>query len=139
MQKTNTRDYIVSIFKLYSILGFPDAEQIENTQYIKDPYTNDYESANAALKADLIAAFNTLEYLKTNRKTDIINAIQQIYLFDPKRLNIRGEILNRVIDFSRKNYVDIRTVYRWLAFARDTCARLRGLRTIEEKDLIIPQ
>lgn len=129
MLKDATRDYIVTAFRLYAALNFPDEKEIKR---ITDKLSKD--RCNIAVKLDLLSVLKTIEHLNTKNKEHIYKAIKYVYFYKPTQTLKLNEINNRVIYFATQNYVSERNVWRWLKDARNLCAYYRGLNTstIEE-------
>lgn len=119
MKKDTTRDYITEAFRFYSSCKMPDVEAIRNlrTKFSK----------GAIL--DLLAVDETLKDLNARGKEDIIEALKAVYFINPEQKLKKNEITERVVSFSRNNYIDSSTVWRQLRYARHLCANYRGLNT----------
>lgn len=118
MIKDTTRDYIIAAFNLYAVCNCPTTEEIHkrlHTQF------------NSAQLLDLLAVSKTMEQLRTSDRDYIYRAVEAVYFKQPFKKLQKGEIESRVVDFAIKNYVDERSVWRWLKEARTICAEERGL------------
>nr|DAV42306.1 MAG TPA: hypothetical protein [Caudoviricetes sp.] len=80
-----------------------------------------------ALQLDLLAVADTLNALTNSGKDYICQAVSAVYFVAPTKPLHKGEINLRVTKFAVNNYIDERTVFRWLKEARLLCAKLRGL------------
>lgn len=115
-RKDNIRDYTVAMFRFYSACGCPNAEQINNLR----------TQLSTAAILDLVAVDNTLRILALSDEVAVL-AVREIYFPLPQRELHKKEISQRVIKFSIDNYVEERTVWRRLKFARQLCAEQRNL------------
>ena len=78
---------------------------------------------NKSLAADLWTVYQTLFLLRMQNERDVLQAIYSVY-FQPfckaaSKKELKNEISYRIRRFAIENYVDERTVYRWLKRARD--------------------
>lgn len=91
---------------------------------------NAIEDAKATL-LDIEAAERALKICaERDRKqqTKTVKAVQSVYMLNRDRLPKHHEIMQTVISVAIWASCDPATIYRWLAFARTTFARERGLR-----------
>lgn len=108
----------MAAFRFYSACGCPNKSEIHiHKTHFDTPQV-----------LDLLAVANTIEKLKKT-KPFICKAVESVYFAEPNRQLHKSEINSRVIDFAVNNYVDERTVWRWLKEARLICAAERGLNT----------
>jgi hypothetical protein len=129
LKKDSTRDYITAAFRLYAALHCPTESEI-SSMHIVD------ERTTIAVKLDLIAVYQTMKDLDSSGKNYICKAIEAIYFVEPKRPLKKGEIDSRALSFAMSNYVDKRTVWRWLKEARQLCALHRGLNIAPIEEII---
>lgn len=59
----------------------------------------------------------TLAVLDSEGKSRCVEAVKYVYFYDPTEINRKGEINRRVVRFSMKRHVPVRTAYSWLATA----------------------
>ena len=118
MNRDNICDYEISMFRFYALKGEPDISEIRNMRN---------ELSTAAI-LDLVAVDNTLRILKKEGEAETINAIRAIYFILPNKNLRKGDISNRITNYSLKNFDGERTIWRRLARARRICAEERNLR-----------
>lgn len=122
--KDSTKDYTIAQFRSYAALGCPSKAQI-----ISD------KTMHKALRLDLLAVIDTLNALTSSGKNYICQAVSAVYFVAPTKPLHKGEINLRVTKFAVNNYIDERTVFRWLKKARLLCADYRGLNIGTDKDV----
>lgn len=122
--KDSTKDYTIAQFRSYAALGCPSKAQI-----ISD------KTMHQALRLDLLAVIDTLNALTNSGKDYICQAVSAVYFVAPTKPLHKGEINLRVTKFAVNNYIDERTVFRWLKKARLLCADYRGLNIGTDKDV----
>ena len=149
--KDKNRDYAIMAFVKYAQCGCPTREQREeqirqeifNRHQNKDPkyvvslaeielrrqkgHLDDIDAVNRTF--DMLYGYTPLvDGQNTHSGNDIAEAVKAVYFtFRNKKINERDIISNRVKAHAMAVFVDIRTVYRWLKYARDLFALLRGL------------
>lgn len=151
MKKEHYRDYAIAAFRLYARLGSCEKykqklwnEAIERQQQSLENSTCGISQPTeaAAIRAEkrLEEAVATLEDLRAVEFTfdalyefdhgggERVNAVELVYMLEPKRPIRRGEIEERVLMTCQTLNADRRTIYRWLADARYAFALERGLR-----------
>ena len=124
MRKDSTRDYITTAFKLYAALDKPDRTKIEQSQF------------DNAVKQDLTAVYQTMDLLYSSGKSDICNAVEAVYFFNPTKDFKRNEISNRVLAYAHEHFTSDSIVWKWLKEARTICAIYRGLNTSDISKII---
>ena len=122
--RDTTRDYTIAQFRLYASLGFPSKAQV-----VAD------KTMHRALQLDLLSVIDTLDALTSSDKDYIRQAVSAVYFVAPTAALHKGEINLRVTKFAVSNYIDERTVFRWLKEARLLCADYRGLNIGTDKDV----
>ena len=122
--RDSTRDYTIAQFRLYASLGFPSKAQV-----VAD------KTMHRALQLDLLSVIDTLDALTSSDKDYIRQAVSAVYFVAPTAALHKGEINLRVTKFAVSNYIDERTVFRWLKEARLLCADYRGLNIGTDKDV----
>lgn len=151
--KDHLRDYATNAFRVYAAAGCPTYEQMR--QQVLDDVMN-RSTDNSAVRgdisrpteamvlaaesrldqavgklADIMAVIRALDQLKAHRDGEAIcRCLKAVYFVHPFRLPMRGEISSRVRAAAEREYVDDRTVYRWLAVARKVFAVERGLNVV---------
>ena len=145
----NIRDYATSAFVKYSRLGCPtrvDREEqirceIHRRHAEKDPkyvvtlaeielrrmrgHLDDIDAVNRTF--DMLYGYNANVGKSTQNGEDIANAVKGVYFaFGSEKLT-RKMITLRVRAHAMSVPVDERTVYRWLKYARELFAVIRGL------------
>lgn len=147
----NVTDYATAAFAKYHRLGCPTREQREeqirdeifrrhadkDPKYVVSLAEIELRRVRGELE-DLDAVNKTFEMLygyspiaagggDTRNGTDIANAVKGVYFtFGAERLT-RNMIALRVRAYAMSVPVDERTVYRWLKYARELFAVIRGL------------
>lgn len=114
MKKDLIRDYATEAFRLYARMGCPSLKEI---------------GGEGATAADLRAVCEVLRLLSLQGKEEVIAAVRAVYFVAPRQEIKRGSIGARVTAFAAEYASCERGVYRWLKYARDLFARIRGLRT----------
>lgn len=85
------------------------------------------DCAKPSVQKDSAAIELAFDYLKSQGKEYIINAVKAVYFAGAnEQLKIR-EISSRVSRFAIEQHADESTIYRWLKEARDLFAKYRGL------------
>lgn len=148
MKKDFTRDYATEAFRLYAAMGKPTYEQaraaIYEAELLKrnsfDPATAIQQAETAVEKntpylLDMLAVNKTMELLSQGKKEYIVAAVKAVYFAYPQHQLHKGDISDRVRQFSLTCPTDERTAYRWLKEACLLCAAVRGLR-ISDADTI---
>lgn len=114
MKKESYRDYATAAYRLWAAAGRPSAEICRQT------YTG-------AELADMLACTAAFAELLT-ASPEICRAVEAVYLVDPSGKLQRGDLTGRVLRFSMEEFISERQVWEWLAKARRSFARHRGLR-----------
>lgn len=138
MRKDNIRDYATFAFRKYASLGCPTAEEYRKRlrEVAMSNETNpkralilaeNAEAENYANIMDIEAVNGTLSVLEKSGRQDIIKAINEIYFAEPDKPLLKKNITERAQAFATSLPADIRTIFRYLAFARKLFAELRGL------------
>ena len=135
-RKSRIRDYATSAFENYYNCGCPSREVFEEgirqevyeRLSLKEPkiilMAADSEIAKKAPTIKDIEAVNQMiNHLSKTNKDYMIHAVRSIYFVPPDSPSIK----NRVLAYASAQYVDVRTVYRWLREARELFALYRGL------------
>ena len=143
MKKDFIRDYATGAFIRYASLGCPTREEYEeklrrdvyNRLSLKEPriilMKADAEIASRKpILDDIEAVEKMFAMLEANGKEYISKAVRAVYFASAVGRPSRKEIVNRVLCYARSVPIDERSVYRWLKYARELFAMLRGL-TIE--------
>jgi len=148
MRKQSYRDYATEAFRFFAAVGGAKAyrqavwdraiamqQHVEGRSGIAKPSEaaviraeRAVEEANAEI-LDLDAVervLATLEVVPTGK--DMLRALKTVYMAQPLRRLMRGDIEARAIRAAREIHCDRRTVYRYLAQARELFAAERGLR-----------
>ena len=150
--KDKNRDYATAAFATYLRLGCPTREEREAQirQEIYDKHRGKdpkfiVGAAEIELRRlrghldDIEAVNKTFDMLygkipqhcgaaKTHTGEEIANAVKEVYFaFGSERIPERDIIGPRVRAYAMAVPADIRTVYRWLKYARNLFALLRGL------------
>lgn len=79
--------------------------------------------------SDLEAAEFARDTLEKMCGIDAVRSLKTVYMTDPDKPITRGEIEDRVHKSVLSFHASERTIYRWLAIAREEFAKKRGLRT----------
>lgn len=107
-RKANAR--AIRAFTLYALLGYPgDAEYrriIDDQSLIEHP---EY--------SDIIAVARMFERLDREGRDYISKAVRAVYMFVPGGIAPK-HIAGRVLSHAMNVPADVRTVYRWLAYAK---------------------
>ena len=61
------------------------------------------------------AVKTTMKNLESEGKTGCIDLIKFVYFYDPKNIHRKGEIERRMVKFSMRYHVSVRTAYYWQA------------------------
>lgn len=146
MIKNNVRDYAVSAFEFYSIMGKPKPEDFKDrvykyaqSKYENDPFLSDTQKAINTQNlfktmqpaiADICAVNEFLEKI-THRQNGafIKKAVETVYMTNSKSGFSPGDYSMLVHKAEFALPAGEATVYRYLAAAREFFAALRGLRT----------
>jgi hypothetical protein len=113
MKKEKIYDYSVNAFAEYS-------------KYIKS--NSLHSEKKSGYLEDMKAVEKTLEYLKSNRKDDILAAVNAVYMHALSADKAANQTISlRVRRFAVDYPADERTVYKWLKQARYIFAGYRGL------------
>lgn len=146
MIKNNVRDYTVSAFEFYSMMGKPDDESFKErvyryacSKYENDPFLSESQKAvniqnlfkmlQPAI-ADICAVNEFLEKI-THRPGGafIKKAVETVYLTNSKNGFSPGDYSMLVHKAEFALPAGEATVYRYLGAARESLAAIRGLRT----------
>ncbi len=146
MIKNNIRDYTVSAFEFYSVMGKPESDDFKNRvyEYAQSKYENDpflsetqkainiqnlFKSMQPAI-ADICAVNEFLQKI-THRPSGafIKKAVETVYMTNSKTGFSPGDYSMLVHKAEFALPASEATVYRYLAAAREDFAALRGLRT----------
>lgn len=140
MKKDFIRDYATGAFVRYAALGCPTRAEYEeklrrdvyNRLSLKEPriilMKADAEiAARKPLLEDIEAVERMFAMLEANGKEYISNAVRAVYFASAAERPSRKEIVSRVLCYARSVPIDERSVYRWLKYARELFAMLRGL------------
>lgn len=146
MIKNNVRDYAVSAFEFYSMMGKPEDEEFKNRvyRYACSKYENDvflsesqksvniqnlFKSMQPAI-ADVVAVNEFLQKI-THRPSGafIKKAVETVYMTNSKKGFSPGDYSMLVHKAEFEVPASEATVYRYLAAAREMFADIRGLRT----------
>lgn len=148
MRKTHYRDYATEAFRFLAREGSSQAyknriwnealaraaERQAGGGGISAPTEAAITRAEAALQSaaaevqDLEAAEWAILALRGIRGRDAEKALYAVYMEDPDKELVRGEIHDRVVAASVDIPAGEMTIYRWLGLARDLFAERRGLR-----------
>ena len=146
MIKNNVRDYAVSAFEFYSVMGRPDDDAFKErvyryacSKYENDPFLSDtqkainkqnlFESMQPAI-ADICAVNEFLKKI-THRPGGafIKKAVETVYMTNSKTGFLPGDFSRLVHKAEFALPASEATVYRYLSAAREAFASVRGLRT----------
>jgi len=146
LQKDHIRDYATEAFRLYKrenglkgyankLKSLADAkEKASGCSGVSKPtesaviHLEKLIEERASEIADLQAVENVLYMLGINDKPDISKAIEYVYFVDADKPILKGDIQDRVQQLELKEYINVRTAYRALKYARNLFAVERGLR-----------
>lgn len=143
MKKTHIRDYATEAFRFSARTGsskkyceaLEEAIQRGGGNGLSDPTVGELIKKETAKEnhlaeiLDLQAVERTFAILRTKPKgSDIIKAVQIVYMRHPERNIKKGDIGKRVTEVMLDCYVTDREVYNWLSYARKLFATERGLR-----------
>ena len=143
MRKTHIRDYATEAFRFFARTGssqkYCEALEMDiqrgGGNGLSDPTVGELILRETAREnhlaeiLDLTAVERTFAILRTMKNgSDIIRAVQIVYMRHPERNVKRGEISKRVTEVVLDCFVCEWQVYNWLATAREIFAIERGLR-----------
>lgn len=117
MKKDNVRDYVVSMFRFYSLMGEPPKNKIEIIS----------GQLSEAEVADLVAVCETVEELESSGYTTAATALKEIYFINPAQPLRRNALSERVVKYSIEHYIAEDVVWKALRKARNLCADKRKL------------
>ena len=72
----------------------------------------------------MLAVYDTLRLLRANGKDVSADAVEYVYMEDTSKILRKNEISFRVLKFAALNFMDIRTVWRRLAEAKELYLKL---------------
>lgn len=146
MIKNNVRDYTVSAFEFYSVMGKPEDDAFKDrvyryacSKYENDPFLSDTQKAINTQNlfglmqpaiADICAVNEFLKKI-THRPNGafIKKAVETVYMTNSKSGFSPGDYSQLVHKAEFALPASEATVYRYLASAREAFASIRGLRT----------
>lgn len=79
----------------------------------------------------MLAVYDTLRLLEADGKELSANAVRAVYLENPSRVMRKNEISFRVVKFAALNYMDVRTVWRRIAEAKELYLKLLEQQNID--------
>lgn len=91
---------------------------MDNNQAAKKAFARYAERQGSLPKnqAELIehyAVKTAMKHLESEGKTGCIDLIKFVYFYDPKNIHRKGEIERRMVRFSMRYNVSVRTAYYW--------------------------
>lgn len=119
MKKDNVRDYVVSMFRFYSLLGEPSRARIEELS----------SNLSEVEILDLRAVCETISELNSSGCYIAVDAVKSIYFANPAQPLRRNALSERVVKFSIEHYAAEDVVWKALRKARSICAEKRKLNT----------
>ncbi len=107
------RDKIILTFRKYARLGLtsPRLDTFSAYERIRGA------SATRRGAYELLAVYDTVRFLKTVGKGDVLDALYDVYFYSASKPLRKSEISRRVLRYAEKASCDERTVYRKLAYA----------------------
>ena len=72
----------------------------------------------------MLAVYDTLRLLRANGKDVSADAVEYVYMEDTSKILRKNEISFRVLKFATLNFMDVRTVWRRLADAKELYLKL---------------
>lgn len=150
MIKDHIRDYATSAFRLYALHEKPTYDQLRQRLYdealrkskreiihlkgVSNPTQTAIQQAEVAVEKkkaellDVLAVGQVISSLGTGGRSDIIQALELVYFYQPERELKRGDISDRVHVAELCIPASESSIYRWLKQARQLFAIERGLR-----------
>ena len=112
MTSVFAKKHAILAFTEYASLGCPDIN------YIK-------EISDKNQRDDLLAVVRMFEGLDREDKNYISAAVRDVYMITSS-FSRRSSVSSRVLAHAMSNYADVRTVWRWLSYARNIFAEFRA-------------
>lgn len=112
MTRDSAKKRTVRAYIEYASRGYPEADVIGSI-------------LDADIRSDLLAVSAMLERLDREGKSYISAAVRDVYMFanSSSRKRITSE---RVLAHAMTVYADVRTVWRWLRYAKELFSELRA-------------
>ena len=79
----------------------------------------------------MLAVYDTLRLLRAEGKSVSADAVEYVYMSDTYKILRKNEISFRVLKFAALNYMDMRTVWRRIAEAKDLYVKLLKQQNID--------
>jgi len=79
----------------------------------------------------MLAVYDTLRLLEADGKGLSADAVRAVYLENPSRVMRKNEISFRVVKFAAQSYMDVRTVWRRIAEAKELYLKLLEQQNID--------
>ena len=126
-KKEHYMDYVTHAFVTYFRLGCPTRAALETDIIAKAQHSDAEVSARRPLLEDVEAVNRVIERLKSDGRTEVIDALKVVYVADGRYALRRGAVSARVRRFAVERPAAERTVYKWLKMARKMFCEERGL------------